>query len=84
VEDQNAERSAGLRHAAGGSPTPTMLASTRYQDAALFVAVQGATAASVIAIDMGVRGTIALVTAKGELITVFDMPVLADGPGSAA
>ena len=41
---------------------------------------QGGTAASVIAIDIGVRGAVAFLTAKGELITVFDMPVLNDGP----
>ena len=56
-----------------------MLGSTRYQDTALSVAVQGATAASVIAIDIGVRGAIAFLTTKSELIAVFDMPVLADG-----
>jgi crossover junction endodeoxyribonuclease RuvC len=49
-----------------------MLGSTRYQDTAL--------SASVIAIDIGVRGAIAFLTAKGELIAAFDMPVLADGP----
>jgi crossover junction endodeoxyribonuclease RuvC len=57
-----------------------MLGSIGYRDAALSVAVQGETAASVIAIDIGVRGAIAFLTSKGELITVFDMPVLADGP----
>jgi len=44
VVDQNAERSAGLLHAAGGSPISTMLGSTRYQDTALSVADQGSTA----------------------------------------
>jgi hypothetical protein len=43
VVDQNAERSAGLLHAAGGSPISTMLGSTRYQDTALSVADQGST-----------------------------------------
>ena len=42
--DQNAERSAGLRHAAGGSPISTMLGSTSYRDTALSVADQGSTA----------------------------------------
>jgi hypothetical protein len=44
VEDQNAERPAGLLHAAGGSPISTMLGSTRYQDTALSVTDQGSTA----------------------------------------
>jgi hypothetical protein len=43
VVDQNAERSAGLLHAAGGSPISTMLGSTRYRDTALSVADQGST-----------------------------------------
>jgi hypothetical protein len=40
VEAQNAEKSAGLLHAAGGSPTPTMLGSTRYRDTAISAADQ--------------------------------------------
>jgi hypothetical protein len=43
VVDQNAERSAGLLHAAGGSPISTMLGSTRYRDTALSVVDQGST-----------------------------------------
>ena len=78
--DQTAERSAGPRDAAGGSPTSSMLGSTRYRDTALSVADQWSSAASIIAIDIGVRGAIAFLTAKGELISVFDMPVLANGP----
>jgi hypothetical protein len=34
----------------------------------------------VISIDIGVAGAIALLTAEGQLIEVFDMPVLNDGP----
>jgi crossover junction endodeoxyribonuclease RuvC len=79
VVDQNAERSAGARDAAGRSPIP-MLGSIGYQDSARSGAVQCPSGASVIAIDIGIRGAIALLTAKGELITAFDMPVLADGP----
>jgi crossover junction endodeoxyribonuclease RuvC len=33
-----------------------------------------------LGIDIGVQGAIALLTAEGELVEVFDMPVLADGP----
>jgi hypothetical protein len=44
VVNQNAERSAGLRHAAGGSPISTMLGSASYRDTALSVADQGSTA----------------------------------------
>jgi crossover junction endodeoxyribonuclease RuvC len=35
---------------------------------------------TVLGIDIGVQGAIALLTAEGELVEVFDMPVLADGP----
>ncbi len=35
---------------------------------------------SVLGIDIGVSGAIALLDASGELREVFDMPVLADGP----
>jgi crossover junction endodeoxyribonuclease RuvC len=33
-----------------------------------------------LGIDIGVQGAIALLTEEGELVEVFDMPVLADGP----
>src|ERR1700722_15385784 len=42
--DQTAERSAGPRDAAGGSPTSSMLGGARYRDTALSAAEQGSTA----------------------------------------
>ena len=72
----NAERAAGLRHAAGGSPI-SMPGSIRYQSTALSVADQGSI---ILGIDIGASGAIALLTGAGELVDVFDMPVLADGP----
>jgi hypothetical protein len=42
--DQTAQRSAGPRDAAGGSPTSSMLGGTRYQDTALSAVEQGSTA----------------------------------------
>lgn len=35
---------------------------------------------SIIGIDIGARGALALISAAGELLNVADMPVLADGP----
>jgi crossover junction endodeoxyribonuclease RuvC len=35
---------------------------------------------AIISIDIGVQGAIALLSTEGQLIEVFDMPVLADGP----
>ncbi|HWY83972.1 MAG TPA: hypothetical protein VNY10_18965 [Roseiarcus sp.] len=72
----NAERAAGLRHAAGGSPI-SMPGSIRYQSTAHSVADQGSI---ILGIDIGASGAIALLTGAGELVDVFDMPVLADGP----
>jgi hypothetical protein len=48
VVDQNAVRAAGLLQAAGGSPI-SVLGSTRYQDTALSVADQGASAGAISA-----------------------------------
>jgi hypothetical protein len=48
VEDLNAERSAGLRHAAGGSPI-SVLGSTRYQGTALSEPKQAASPEAVSA-----------------------------------
>jgi crossover junction endodeoxyribonuclease RuvC len=76
VRASNAERAAGLRHAAGGSPI-SMPGSVRYQGTALSVADQGSI---ILGIDIGASGAIALLTGAGELVDVFDMPVLADGP----
>ncbi len=39
---------------------------------------------TILGIDIGVRGALALVSPGGELIQVADMPVLADGPNGRA
>jgi predicted RNase H-like nuclease (RuvC/YqgF family) len=35
---------------------------------------------AILGIDIGVTGAIALLNIAGELVDVFDMPVLQDGP----
>ena len=35
---------------------------------------------TVLGVDIGSKGALALLTASGELLDVADMPVLADGP----
>ena len=54
-----------------------MPGSIRYQSTAHSVADQGSI---ILGIDIGASGAIALLTGAGELVDVFDMPVLADGP----
>jgi hypothetical protein len=66
VVDQNAERSAGLLHAAGGSPISTMLGSTRYRDTALSVADQGSTDDPIGAPDDPTTGSTDLSSAVRE------------------
>jgi crossover junction endodeoxyribonuclease RuvC len=79
VVDQNAVR-ATPRDADGGPARDGIPGRLQLPHIASPSQNQAGTAASVIAIDIGVRGAIAFLTAKGELITVFDMPVLNDGP----
>jgi hypothetical protein len=40
------------------------------------------TATVLLGIDVGVNGALSVIDATGELIAVFDMPCLADGPKS--
>jgi crossover junction endodeoxyribonuclease RuvC len=79
VADQNAVR-AGPRDADGGPARDGIPGRLQLPRIVSPSHNQGGTAASVIAIDIGVRGAVAFLTAKGELITVFDMLVLNDGP----
>jgi crossover junction endodeoxyribonuclease RuvC len=79
VADQNAVRTAP-RDAEGGPARDGIPGRLQLPHIVSPSQNQGGTAASVIAIDIGLRGAIAFLTAKGELITVFDMPVLNDGP----
>ena len=47
----------------------------------LNTASTAAAQAVILGIDIGASGAIALLTPTGELVDVFDMPCLADGPG---
>ena len=50
----------------------------------LNTASTAAAQAVILGIDIGASGAIALLTPTGELVDVFDMPCLADGPGAGA
>jgi hypothetical protein len=78
VDQETAERPAGLRNAADG-PLIQTLPSVGYHNTAPYLDVQGSTA--IIGIDPGAHGAIPLLDGSGELVSIEDMLTTTDASG---